>query len=162
MISSNAVSQVVTQPPKRVGIAHIEPELGMLWAQFNQTISGGHTVMRACMSNLIIYCDTPQEAEIISQEIAPIVDAHPARILLLVGNGKLSEGSIEAHIAIYYTALDDGWQVCAEKGLKVSEMSLGDLKRRAFGQTMRAIVRKVLEYGRDSVSEEQAFALLQI
>jgi glucose-6-phosphate dehydrogenase assembly protein OpcA len=67
------------------------------------------------MSNLIIYCDTPQEAETISHEIAAIVDVHPARILLLMGNGTPSESSIEAQIAIYYTPLDDGWQVCAER-----------------------------------------------
>lgn len=116
MTLKNGASNVVTQASERVSIAHIEPGLGMLWAQFNQANSGGHTVvMRACMSNLIIYCDTPQEAEIISQEIAAIVNVHPARILLLVGNGKPNEGSIEAHIAIYYTALDDGWQVCAER-----------------------------------------------
>jgi hypothetical protein len=55
------------------------------------------------------------------------------------------------------------WRVYTEKkGLKVSELSFGDLKRRAFGQTMRAIIRKVLEYGRDGVPEEQAFALLQV
>ena len=54
------------------------------------------------------------------------------------------------------------WKVCTEKGINVSELSFGDLKRRAFGNTMRAIIRKVLEYGRDGVPEEQAFALLQV
>lgn len=116
MIPGNVVSKVVTQAPKRVSIAHIDSGLGQLWAQFNHANSGGHTVvMRACMSNLIIYCDTPREAQIIGQEIAAIVDVHPARVLLLMGNGKPSEGSLEASIAIYYTALDDGWQVCAER-----------------------------------------------
>jgi glucose-6-phosphate dehydrogenase assembly protein OpcA len=116
MIPKNGVSNVVTQAPKRVSIAHIESGLGMLWAQFNHANGGEHSVvMRACMSNLIIYCDTPQEAETISHEIAAIVDVHPARILLLMGNGTPSESSIEAQIAIYYTPLDDGWQVCAER-----------------------------------------------
>ena len=116
MTPKTDVSKVVTQPPKQVSIADIESGLGQLWAQFNQANSDGHTVvMRACMSNLIIFCDSAQEAECISQEIAAIVDVHPARILLLMGNGKPTEGTIEAHIAIYYTALDDGWQVCAER-----------------------------------------------
>ena len=115
MITKNTVSKVITQAPKRVGIAQIESGLDLLWAQFNQAISGGHTVMRACMSNLIIYCDTPQEAEIINQEITAIVNVHPARILLLVGNGQPIEGAIEARIAIYYTAVNDDWQVCAER-----------------------------------------------
>jgi glucose-6-phosphate dehydrogenase assembly protein OpcA len=116
MTTKNGASKVVTQAPKRVSIADIESGLNLLWAQFNQANSGGHSVvMRACMSNLIVYCDTPQEAEIISQEIAAIVDVHPARVLLLLGNGKPSDSNMEAHIAIYYTALDDGWQVCAER-----------------------------------------------
>jgi glucose-6-phosphate dehydrogenase assembly protein OpcA len=127
MILKNVASTVVTQAPKRVNIADIESGLGMLWAQFNQANSGGHTVvMRACMSNLIIYCDTSQEAEVISQEIAAIVDIHPARILLLVGNGNPSEGTIEARIAIYYTALDDGWQVCAERIDVISTTAVAD------------------------------------
>jgi glucose-6-phosphate dehydrogenase assembly protein OpcA len=127
MILKNGASTVVTQAPKRVNIADIESGLGMLWAQFNQANSGGQSVvMRACMSNLIIYCDTSQEAEVISQEIAAIVDIHPARILLLVGNGKPSEGTIEARIAIYYTALDDGWQVCAERIDVISTTAVAD------------------------------------
>jgi len=115
MNAGNAVSKVITQDPIQVGIAGIESGLGRLWAQFNQAISGGYTVMRACMSNLIIYCDTVQEAEIIGGEIAAIVDAHPSRVLLLVGKGNPNDGSIEARIAIYYTAVSDGWQVCAER-----------------------------------------------
>ena len=116
MNPNHGASKVVTEAPKKVNIADIESGLGLLWSQFNQANSDGHTVvMRACMSNLIIYCDTPQEADIISQEIAAIVDVHPARILLLLGNGKPSESNMAAQIAIYYTALDDGWQVCAER-----------------------------------------------
>lgn len=112
MIENN---KVITQVPKRVRVADIESELDVLWAQFNKNISGGQTVMRACMSNLIIYCDHPEEAEVINQEISSIVEVHPARILLLTGKGQPVDGSIEARIAIYYTAVNDGLQVCAER-----------------------------------------------
>ena len=111
----NVVSKVNIKTLKRVRIAHIESELGALWAQFNQNTSGGHTVMRACMSNLIIYCDNAEEAQLISQEIAAIVDAHPARVLLLVAAGQPGKDAIEAFVTLYYTALSDGWQVCAER-----------------------------------------------
>jgi glucose-6-phosphate dehydrogenase assembly protein OpcA len=127
MIPKNGASNVVTQAPKRVSIAHIESGLGLLWAQFNHANSDEQAVvMRACMSNLIIYCDTPKEAEVISQEIPAIVDIHPARILLLVGNGKPSEAALEASIAIYYTALDDGWQVCGERIDVISTTAAAD------------------------------------
>ena len=114
-MQQNVVSKVNVKTPKRVRIAQIESELGVLWAQFNQNTSGGHTVMRACMSNLIIYCDNSDEAQLISQEIAAIVDVHPARVLLLVANGQPGKDAIEAFITLYYTALSDGWQVCAER-----------------------------------------------
>ena len=39
MITKNTVSKVITQAPKRVGIAQIESGLDLLWAQFNQAIS---------------------------------------------------------------------------------------------------------------------------
>jgi len=116
MMRQDIVSKVKTKPPKQVRIAHIESELGALWAQFNKNTNGENTVMRACMSNLIIYCDNAEEAQLIGQEIAAIVDVHPARVLLLVADvqpGK--DNTIEAFITIYYTALSDGWQVCAER-----------------------------------------------
>lgn len=122
-----AVSKVISQTPKRVRISHIESELGGLWAQFNQNTSGGHTVMRACMSNLIIYCDNTEEAELINKEIAAIVDVHPARVLLLVAGGQLGQDIIKAFITIYYTALSDGWQVCAER---IDVVSTLDASRR--------------------------------
>ncbi|MBI3293226.1 MAG: IS701 family transposase [Deltaproteobacteria bacterium] len=75
-------------------------------------------------------------------------------------------GGIKGHWCLVFTSAVIlelvRWNVCTEKGINVSELSFGDLKRRAFGNTMRAIIRKVLEYGRDGVPEEQAFALLQV
>ena len=71
--------------------------------------------MRACMSNLIIYCDSSAEAKIISDELIEIVDAHPARVLLLIGKGQPRNGTIEAFVSIYHTEVRDGLQVCAER-----------------------------------------------
>lgn len=115
MMQTLAPPKIVSQPLKRVRIANIETELNNLWGQFNRESGGGHTVMRACMSNLIIYCDTAEEAAVVGQEITTIVDVHPARVLLLIGDGHPSDGPIEALITIYYTPLEDGWQVCAER-----------------------------------------------
>jgi len=108
-------AKIVRLPSKKVRIAHIDSELNGLWSQFNKNISQGETVMRACMSNLIIYCDTPGEAEIINQELTVIVDAHPARVLLLTGKGEPEAGALEAFVSIYYTNVPDGLQVCAER-----------------------------------------------
>lgn len=115
MTSKNFVSKVITHPPKLVKIANIEAELDLLWAQFNQKINDGQTVMRACMSNLIIYCDNAEELQVISKEITAIVDVHPARVLLLMGKGQPKTGNLDASVAIYYTPQPDGWQVCGER-----------------------------------------------
>ncbi|MCQ8106216.1 glucose-6-phosphate dehydrogenase assembly protein OpcA [Methylomonas sp. SURF-2] len=101
--------------PRRGSIADIDAALRSLWSEFHQDVSGGHTVMRACMSNLIIYCDTKEEAALIGKEIPAIVDIHPARVLLLIGNGQPKKGNAESNVSIYYTELNSGWQVCAER-----------------------------------------------
>lgn len=115
MSSQNGHGKIVTRSPKRVKIAQIEAGLTGLWSQFNKNINSGETVMRACMSNLIIYCDTTSEADIISQELLDIVDAHPARVLLLIGKGEPKKSTIEAYVSIYHTRVPDGLQVCAER-----------------------------------------------
>jgi len=115
MIAKPPSSKIVGLKPKRVSISEIDAALSQAWMQLNQDIRGGHMVMRACMSNLIIYCDNVEEAAAISQEISKIVEAHPSRILLLIGGGQPAEGNIEAKVSIYYTALNDALQVCAER-----------------------------------------------
>lgn len=54
------------------------------------------------------------------------------------------------------------WEVCTKEGLTVAELTCGDLKRRAYGQTLRTIVRKVVEYGKQGLDHEQVYAMLQI
>lgn len=54
------------------------------------------------------------------------------------------------------------WDVCTKEGLKVAELSFGDLKKRAFGQTLRAIVKKVMEYTDAGLSEQEVYAMLDI
>lgn len=115
MSATTSSNKVLTAQTKRISISDIDTALRRLWSTFHQDVSGGRTVMRACMSNLIIYCDNKDEAEIVGKEIPTIVDVHPARILLLIGNGQPKKGSIESMASIYYTELNDGWQVYAER-----------------------------------------------
>lgn len=109
------LNKIIAPKPERVSIGDIDIALGRLWSNFNKDISGGRMVMRACMSNLIIFCSNPEEAAEIGEDIPAIVDVHPARVLLLVGNGQPKVGNIEALVGIYYTAVNEGWQVCAER-----------------------------------------------
>jgi hypothetical protein len=115
MSTQASLSRVITHPPKKVPIASIEAALSLLWPRFEQPLSEEQTVLRACMSNLIIYCDNADEAKVIGAEITQIVDVHPARVLLLTGKGQPKHGNLEAFVAIYYTPQPDGWQVCGER-----------------------------------------------
>jgi glucose-6-phosphate dehydrogenase assembly protein OpcA len=110
-----SATKIITHKAKKVRIADIETELDSLWAQFNKSISGGQTVMRACMSNLIIYCESDAEAKHIIEELICIVDVHPARILLLTAKTQQKKQSINAYVSIYYMSVPDGLQVCAER-----------------------------------------------
>lgn len=111
----NEAAQLLSHPPHKVNIASVQSELDGLWESFHQDISDGQTVTRACMSNLIIYCDTEDEAAEAAVAIPSIVQTHPARVILLTGQGKTSEPGIEVFVSGHYCALNSGWQVCGEQ-----------------------------------------------
>jgi glucose-6-phosphate dehydrogenase assembly protein OpcA len=57
----------------------------------------GTPVQRACMSNLVIFCDQPEQAEEVAGQVPEIVASHPARVLLLLGERATnSEAPAEA------------------------------------------------------------------
>lgn len=111
----NESAQLLSHPPHKADIARIQSELDGLWECVHQDISDGQAVTRACMSNLIIYCDTGAEAKEIETAIPAIVQTHPARVILLTGQGITSEPGIEVFVSGHYCALNSGWQVCAEQ-----------------------------------------------
>lgn len=115
MTANISPNKMLRTKHKRVNIAEIDVSLRELWSEFHQDVRGGHTVMRACMSNLIIYCASQSEADQIGQEISAIISIHPARVFLLIADGEPKKGTIESLVRIYYTDLNEGWQVCAER-----------------------------------------------
>jgi len=108
-------AQIRSHPSHKVDIARIQHELDGLWESFHQDLSDGKAVTRACMSNLIIYCDNDEQGKDIEQAVPAIVLMHPARVILLTGQGKTSESDIEVFVSGHYCALSSGWQVCAEQ-----------------------------------------------
>jgi glucose-6-phosphate dehydrogenase assembly protein OpcA len=67
----------------------VEDELGRQM----KALQGGDEspVHRACMSNLVIYCDRREHAEEIAGLVPAIVAGHPARVLLVVGEAAETE-----------------------------------------------------------------------
>ena len=99
--------------PRGVPVPAIERELEALWRVSTKVTDGEHPVVRACMSNLIIFCRTDQEAGVVAGELPEILGRHPARALVLVGDEKAGGDSIDAWVSAH-CHLREGTQVCGE------------------------------------------------
>ena len=75
---------------------------------------GESPILRACMSNLIVYCDRPELAEQVTQEIPEIVATHPARVLLLIAEPGSEAGDLATSVGVRGRVVDPGRWVCSE------------------------------------------------
>ncbi len=119
----NAVTpaaQLVAFEPKAVDVDAIERELGALWRQstrapLHEAASAAPAgVMRACMSNLLIFCGTQDAANSIARDVASIVHEHPARVLLFAEDGRRPAAEIEAFVSAQCYLAGGGRQICSE------------------------------------------------
>jgi glucose-6-phosphate dehydrogenase assembly protein OpcA len=101
--------------PLPVSLTDIEKELAGLWNSLSQEAPSGYTLTRACMSNLVIYCETRKEADAVVNDLPKILEVHPARILLLIGEAESDEDELKAYLSIYYSLLSGAVQLCAEQ-----------------------------------------------
>ncbi len=101
--------------PVQVSLSDIEKELTGLWHSLNRDAAGSQTLTRACMSNLVVYCDLRSEADAVLQDLPKILEVHPARVLLLIGETERTNDDLKAYLSIYYSPVSDGWQLCAEQ-----------------------------------------------
>jgi len=70
-------------------------------------------VHRACMSNLVIFCDRREHAEEVVHQVPAIVAAHPARVLLVVGESGTKSTGISATVLV--RPLRGGLRSCSEQ-----------------------------------------------
>jgi glucose-6-phosphate dehydrogenase assembly protein OpcA len=61
---------------------------------------GEAPMMRACMSNLIIFCDRPELAQTVEASVPAVVAFHPARVLLLVGEARVPGNDLTATVSV--------------------------------------------------------------
>src|SRR5438309_11520981 len=59
---------------------------------------GEAPMQRACMSNLVIFCDRPEQARAVEEAVPAIVAEHPARVLLLLGEPDVKGDDLTATI----------------------------------------------------------------
>jgi glucose-6-phosphate dehydrogenase assembly protein OpcA len=97
-----------------VDVGAVERELTRLWGRSGPDLLEEDPVTRACMSNLIVYCKDEREAERVPEEVASIVQRHPARVLLLVGNAGAQPSDLEAYVSAVCFTAGGGRQICSE------------------------------------------------
>jgi glucose-6-phosphate dehydrogenase assembly protein OpcA len=71
-------------------------------------------VQRVRMSNLVIYCGTPELAEAVAAQVPDVVMAHPARVLLLVADPARPPG-INAGVNVRCRLIGKDLQMCSEQ-----------------------------------------------
>lgn len=77
--------------------------LGQVEHELSRQVDGIQTpdsqpAQRARMSNLIVYTDHEELGSLIARVLPEIVSIHPARILLLIGNGEAEATEVEATV----------------------------------------------------------------
>jgi glucose-6-phosphate dehydrogenase assembly protein OpcA len=75
---------------------------------------GKGPVLRACMSNLVVFCDTPELATRITSELPGVVATHPARVLLLCVDPAATDG-ITASVSVQGRLSGEGHWVVSEQ-----------------------------------------------
>jgi glucose-6-phosphate dehydrogenase assembly protein OpcA len=83
-----------------VPLRQVEEELNRQLRSLQGT--DGTPIQRACMSNLVIFCDRREQAEATARQVPEIVAAHPARVLLVVGeaDGEEDAGGVSASVLV--------------------------------------------------------------
>jgi glucose-6-phosphate dehydrogenase assembly protein OpcA len=99
--------------PQPVELAEIEQELTRFWSA-SEAPEARALVTRACMANLVIFCQSTDEEREITREIPAIVAQHPSRVLLLVVDANNRSAELEALISAHGHRVDGGQQIMSE------------------------------------------------
>jgi glucose-6-phosphate dehydrogenase assembly protein OpcA len=67
------------------------------------------------MSNLVIYCQGQQAAEVVAAQISNVVKAHPARVLLLVIDSENTGTEVTAHVEVSARQVSAHQLACTEQ-----------------------------------------------
>jgi glucose-6-phosphate dehydrogenase assembly protein OpcA len=76
---------------------------------------GEAPMQRACMSNLVIFCDRPELAQTVEETVPAVVAEHPARVLLLLGEPGEKGDDLTATICVRARPGDTGRRLFSEQ-----------------------------------------------
>jgi glucose-6-phosphate dehydrogenase assembly protein OpcA len=98
---------------RAVDLAGVERELAR---QF-KVLQGEESVPvpRARLSNLIIYCDNAARANAVDEQVPAFCAAHPARVLVLVGDRTAPDGPVTAEVSVRPINVEQRQFACAEE-----------------------------------------------
>lgn len=76
---------------------------------------GESPAQRARLSNVVIFCDSPEQAERLEREIPSVVATHPARVILLIGEVNKPGEDISASVNVWCQVGSGRQRVCSEQ-----------------------------------------------
>ncbi len=76
---------------------------------------GEKPVLRACLSNLVIFCDQAALAQSVAAEVPAIVAVHPARVLLLISEPGSNAGELTSAVCVRAHRARSGREICSEQ-----------------------------------------------
>jgi glucose-6-phosphate dehydrogenase assembly protein OpcA len=76
---------------------------------------GESPILRARMSNLIVYCDSAALAERLAADVAGVAALHPARVLLLIAEAGPDAGELTAAVSVRGRVVDPGRWLLSEQ-----------------------------------------------
>jgi glucose-6-phosphate dehydrogenase assembly protein OpcA len=101
--------------PRTVELADVERELANLRCTPLGRAPRQQPMTRACMSNLIVYCDTREQLGQLPREFSDIAKRHPARVIILVGTGEGLDTELDTQISAEITKTSEGEQISSEQ-----------------------------------------------
>jgi glucose-6-phosphate dehydrogenase assembly protein OpcA len=107
--------KVVSVERQPTPIGSVEKELENMWEGFRVGWGDEDAVTRACMSNLLVFCDSPEEAEQARQDLPKILFEHPARTLLMYRDPNRDNDELASWVSVHFSNLGHGLQVCGEQ-----------------------------------------------
>ncbi len=86
---------------KGIDAARLERELNAMWAGMSAPEGGTQSagVVRACVLNLVVYAEGPDERAEVDELLSEVVERHPSRAIVLAAERGASEPRLEAFVS---------------------------------------------------------------
>src|SRR5829696_7521882 len=86
---------------KGIDAAKLERELNAMWSEMSapEGENGSAGVVRACVLNLVVYAEGPEERAEVDDLLSEVVERHPCRAIVLAAERGAEEPSLDAFVS---------------------------------------------------------------